>query len=36
MKNGNFCNAMVCRISSGRLNINNRVHGRNLKFDMLT
>ena len=31
-----FGNAMVCCVSTGRLNINNRVHGCNLKFDFFT
>ena len=36
MVDGHLCNAMVCCVSAGRLNINNRVHGRNLKFDFFT
>ena len=36
MVDGHLCNTMVCCVSAGRLNINNRVHGRNLKFDFFT
>jgi hypothetical protein len=35
MINGDLSNAMVCRKSSRRFNINNCVHVRNLEFDIL-